>query len=108
MRYVNDLIIDASNVVADFNSEIVDLNTIVNFSVQIVWASTTAAGTVTVQVSNDDVNWVTLGSAATINNNSGNVIVDRASNPYKSMRVAVDWTSGSITSLKCTYTGKGF
>jgi hypothetical protein len=85
-----------------------DLSNIVNFSVQIVWTSTTASFSVAVQVSNDNTNWVTLGTAQAISNDNGNVMVVQQNNPYKSMRVLTTRTSGTLTTLQCTYEGKGF
>lgn len=108
MRKADDTIVDLSALVLSNTSEVVDLGSIVNFSVQIVWTSTTAAFTVAVQVSNDGVNYVTLGSPQAVANDNGNVMVVQQNNPYKHMRVLITRTSGTLTTLVCTYEGKGF
>lgn len=108
MRFIDKILIETANLTADLVSETIELETIVNLSVQIVWASTTAAASVRVEVSNDNENWVLLGSAATIANNSGNVMVEKENSAVKYMRVNVDYTSGTVTSLKCIYSAKGF
>lgn len=108
MRKVDDTILEAAALAATSTSEVVDLSNIVNFSVQITWTSTTAAFTVAVQVSNDGVNYIDVGTPQAISNNSGSVMVVQQNNPYKQMRVLATRSSGTLTTLKCTYEGKGF
>lgn len=106
MRFVDDILLNNSALAVSTTTEAVNLETIVNFSVQIVWTSVTASFSIQVEVSNDGLNWVNLGSAAVINNNSGNVMVEKSNNTNRFMRVSVTRTSGTAN-VKLIYAGLG-
>lgn len=107
MRFATDQILNSTTVVATTASEILNLDTIVNFSVQIKWTSTTAAFVIGLEVSNDRVNFISVDSAAVTDNNGADLFVIQ-DNPYKYARVYVTRTSGTLTTLTATYHGKGF
>lgn len=70
-------------------------------SVHIIWTSTTAAATATLQFSNDGVTWENFAAAQAIANNSGAVfhkVKGIADALY--WRVLLDWSSGSVTTFK--------
>lgn len=108
MRILDDSIFSGAAIVADVATESVDLSHITGYSVQIDWTSTTAAGTIKVQMSNDGKTWDDTGSSQAISNDSGTVVLNFADVFYKYTRVFVDWTSGSITTLDVIVCGKGF
>lgn len=108
MRILNDKILDEDTVTADARSSIVDLDFIYGFTAQITWTATTAAATLKLEVSNDKANWVELSSpTATINNNSSSAMLEVPTAFYKHVRVFVDFTSGSITSIEAVINAKG-
>lgn len=70
-------------------------------SVHIVWTSTTASATATLQYSNNGTTWENFAAAQAITNNSGSVFhkVDGNTDALH-WRVYLDWTSGSVTTFK--------
>jgi hypothetical protein len=108
MRIIDKKILDASAVIADTASEVLDVTHQVGISVQVDWTSTTAAAVLTLQASNDGITWVDLASTVTVNNNSGMEMLYATDFHYKFARVEVDWTSGSITTLSLQAIAKGF
>lgn len=108
MRFVTDTLVSQAALVATNTSSTVDMSSIVNFSLQIVWTSTTASFSIAVEVSNDSINWTALGTPQAIADNNGDVIVVQRNNPYAYMRVVSTRTSGTLTTLKVIYHGKGF
>lgn len=107
MRFANDTILNLAAVVATTASEALDLDTIVNCSVQIKWTSTTASFTVGLEVSNDGVNYTSIDSATVADNNGSDIFVIQ-DNPYRYARIYVTRTSGTLTTLTAVYHGKGF
>jgi hypothetical protein len=71
-------------------------------SVHIIWTSTTASATVALQFSNDGgTTWENFAAAQAISNNNGSVFHKVAGNTDAfSWRVYLDWTSGTLTTLK--------
>lgn len=107
MRFATDQILNLATVVATTVSETLNLETIVNCSVQIKWTSTTAAFTIGIEVSNDASTWFSLDSATVADNNGSDIFVIQ-NNAYKYGRIYVTRTSGTLTTLTATYHGKGF
>ncbi len=119
MRHINDIILNEVTVTADKTSEVVTLNFIQDVAIQIVWSSTTCAGSIIPQVSNDRINWVNLASITnsygvivsaitkTVNNNNGNEMVVLNDANYAYIRVFFDYTSGTLDSLQITLNAKG-
>lgn len=108
MRFVNDTILNATSVVASTASDSVEVSTILNLSVQVIWTSTTASFTLTLQESNNGTDWVDTNQTATVNNNSSSAIFKVADSAVKYIRVNVARTSGTLTTIKAIYEGKGF
>lgn len=70
-------------------------------SVHIIWTSTTASATATLQFSNNGSTWENFTSAQSIANNSGSVFHKVEGNTDALYwRVFLDWTSGSVTTFK--------
>lgn len=109
MRFSNDIIIQDTNITASQFSEVIDIRHIFGYSIQAEWTSTTASASVVIQGSNDGENFVSIGSpVATINNNNGLELFNVTEEQYYGfMRISVDFTSGSVTSLIVTYGSKG-
>jgi hypothetical protein len=108
MRIFNDVIMLEAAATADKTSEVVVLNFVQDIAIQEVWTSTTCAGTIVIQVSNDNLNWVSLSSLTkTVNDNNGNEMVVISDANYAYLRVFFDFTSGSLTTLKVIINGKG-
>ncbi len=100
-RAIVSTIIDSSTVVADESSSAIDMELLDNWSAQVIWTSTTAAGTVQIEESNDGSTWSTIsGKTQAISNNSGNVMLSGTDFAGKWLRATVDYTSGSITTVK--------
>lgn len=108
MRIFNDTILDQSSVTSDKTSEVITLNFVQDIAIQIIWTSTSAAGTFVVQCSNNNSNWVDLSShTKTINNNNGNEMIVISDANYAYLRVFLDYTSGTVTTAKVIINGKG-
>ena len=93
--------------VADETSEVIDISYIDGYGGVINWTSTTCVATIKFQESYDNINWedVSSGSQA-VSNNSGstNFTFTGVMAPY--LRVLVDWTSGSLTTVDVTIHAK--
>lgn len=107
MRFTDDRILNLSAQAATTASEILDLRTILNCSVQIKWTSTTASFTVGLEVSNDGTNFISIDSATVLDNNGADIFVIQ-NNPYKYARIYVTRTSGTLTTLTAYFHGMGF
>lgn len=108
MRTLNDQILNLSAVTADARSEAIDLTNIYGYSCQVVWTSSTAAGTIKLEVSNDGATWTELTSPTqAILNNNGSVMFNVADCFYQQVRVLVDYTSGTIATVTAQFNAKG-
>ena len=100
--------IDSAAIVADESGASLDMSYQEMWSAQVVWTSTTAAGTVQIEESNDGVTWSTISSKTqAISNNSGNVMLSGSNQASKLIRATMDWTSGSVTTLTVIMVAKG-
>ena len=107
-KFVSKTITDSAAVVADESSSAVDMSNLDNWAAQIIWTSTTASGTVQIEESNDNSTWSTIsGKTQAISNDSGNVMLTGTDFAPKYIRATVDYTSGSITTVKVHFTAKG-
>ena len=107
-RFINKTAIDSSAVTADENSATLDFAFMETWSAHIVWTSTTAAATIKIQESNDGTNWVDIsGASQAISNNSGNTMLSSVDLGAQYLRVLVDHTSGTVTTLNVKVVGKG-
>jgi len=93
-------LINSAAVVADETSEIVDISYISGYCVQIVWTSTTCVASIKLQESIDGLTWVDVTDGAqAVANNSGASILSFIGVMAPKVRVVVDWTSGSLTTV---------
>lgn len=111
MAVAADSILSAA-MTADRTSEVVDLSNHIIACVDCRWGGGSAPrGTIYVQVSNDNTNWVTFVSAGTTysyaisSGDSGNYSPNLGLIAYKYMRVFYDYTSGTGT-LDVTFGAK--
>lgn len=108
MRIFNDIIINEAAAEEDKTGEVVTLNFIQDLAFQIVWTSTTCAGTIKIQCSNDQETWIDLATHnQTVNNNNGAVMISISDANYAFIRIFFDYTSGSLTTLNVRLNGKG-
>ena len=107
-RVTDEQVINSAAIVADESSAALDISHQLAWTAQIVWTSTTAAGTIEIQESNDGSTWSTISAKTqAISNNSGNVMLKGEWQASKYLRANVDWTSGSITTLTVHIIAKG-
>lgn len=111
--FLEETLIDATDITADVNSRTVDMALHEHYSCQVVWTSTTASASVKMQESNDGVTWSDIGAAATqaISDDSGDIMF--SSNIFEAglfesryIRVICDHSSGTVTSLTCKFFAK--
>lgn len=107
MKYANDTLQDLSAVDADKTSEVVDIRWCYGCFVGVVWTSTTAAGVVKLQQSTDGVTWFDHATTGTINNNNSSIYWNIDGNHAGYFRVFIDYTSGTITTVKTVFGAKG-
>ena len=106
-RFIDKLLVDSSAVVADESSSSVDMSNLQSWSAQVIWTSTTCSATIQVEESNDGETWsVISGKTQAISNNSGNVMLSGTEFAPKYLRVTVDYTSGTLTTVQVYVTGK--
>ena len=106
-RAIVSTIIDSSAVVADESSATIDMEHLDNWSAQLIWTSTTASATVKIEESNDNSTWSTIsGKTQAISNDSSNVMLSGTDFGGKYIRATVDYTSGSITTVKVHFVAK--
>lgn len=106
-RVIDSLVIDSAAVTADEESAAINILHMDNWSVQIIWTSTTASATVQIEESNDGSTWsVISGKTQAINNNSGNVMLSGSNQASKYIRVNVDSVTGSITTIQAYVVAK--
>ena len=104
---VNTDLIDSSTIIADESSASIDMENLQTWSAQVIWTSTTAAGTVQIEESNDGSTWSTIsGKTQAISNDSGDVMLTGTDFAPKWIRATIDFTSGSITTTKVHFTAK--
>ena len=108
MKVLEQNLIDAAAVVADEASSIMDITLLYGYSAQVSWTSTTAVATIKMQESNDGLTWSDVsGGSQAVASDSGSVMLNLPGRMAKWSRVLVDWTSGSVTTLKVDFYGKG-
>lgn len=107
-RVTEVLSIDSSSITADESGEALNILHQEMWSAQIIWTSTTAAATVQIEESNDGSTWSTIsGKTQAISSDSGNVMLSGSNQASKFIRVTVDHTSGTITTLTVKMIAKG-
>jgi hypothetical protein len=109
-RTTNEVILESGVVVADEQSDAIDISNQMIWSAQVEHTSTTCAATLKMQHSNDNSTWIDIsGASVTVNNDSTNTMLSSGAGfeGAKYIRFVVDWTSGSLTTVKCTINCKG-
>lgn len=118
-KYTTLPVVSAQSMGASFNSIGVDVNQLNLMAIQAVWTGATAAGSVKVQVSNDNVrlgtgsnpaanvvNWTDYtGSSSTVAG-PGDVLYNMTFSGYRWARIVFTRTSGTGT-MNATFSGKG-
>lgn len=98
MRTVSTQVLSLTNPTGTNTSAAVSLQYEVSWAVQAVWTGT-LAGTVSVNVSNDGVNWSPEGASATLGGAAGNKMLEpstgQAIKAYQYVQVQVTISSGS-------------
>lgn len=112
-KYVITQIMTNASLGASVNSSVVDLNQINLLSVQAIWTGGTAAGTLNIQVSNDNVqkisditNWTDYTGSSTTIAGAGDILYNMTFAGYRWMRLHFVRTSGTGT-INATMSGKG-
>lgn len=108
MRITDFTLYTGAAVVASANSSAIDMEHSVLLSMQMVWTSTTASASVTIQVSNDGTTWVDSAQTQAILNNSGATMLTMVDFAYKYARAKITFSSGSVTTLQLKVIAKGF
>ena len=105
-RIIDKKIIESAAVVAD-ESVVLDMRFLDNYACQIDWTSTTASATIKLQESNDNVTFTDIsGKSQAISNNSGNVMLSGSDFGAKYLKVLVDYSSGTITTVDIHFFAK--
>jgi hypothetical protein len=91
--FLNTLV-DAHSLGASFNSSSLELPLVELLSAQLIWTdSGSLSGTVNLQASNDNTNWVSVGSQAL--SGSSTAMINKSDILYKYVRIAYTRTAGS-------------
>lgn len=107
MRITDYTLYSGSAITASVNSDAIDMTHNILLSVQMVWTATTAAASVTLQVSNDGTTYIDTAQTQAIADNSGAVMLSLIDFPYKYARAKITYTSGSVTTLVLKVIAKG-
>ena len=108
MRITDYTLYTGAAVIASTNSSAIEMEHNVLLSMQMVWTSTTASASVTIQVSNDGTTWIDTAQTQAILNNNGAVMLTLVDFAYKYARAKITFTSGSVTTLQLDVIAKGF
>lgn len=106
-RNLNDIVIDETNVTtSDIRSTSLDLTYIDGISVQVLTTGT-ISGTVKIEVSNNNEDWIELTSPTIAVSNTTSDIVNLDGIHYRYARIFHDATSGTTNTLKVWVSAKG-
>jgi len=109
MRIMQDTVFSGTSIVAaSTNGEIVHLDSLYGYALQISWDAVvgTGVGTIRVDISNDGLTFVNLSSQA-INSDTNTIMVNTADVFYKHLRIRVTRASGTINSASVIINAKG-
>lgn len=99
--------IDSTTITATESSAAIDMELLDNWSAQIIWTSSTASATVQIEESNDGSTWsIISGKTQAISNDSGDVMLSQADFAGKWIRATLDYTSGTVDTLKVHFVAK--
>lgn len=102
----NYKIVTNGDMSANITSDVVDLSRIDGYSVYAKWTGGSAAGTIKLEVSLDDINYVDLSGSETSVSGPGEALWEITSAFYDKVRVVFTRSSGSGT-LNVQINGKG-
>lgn len=106
-RNLNDIIIDESDVTtSDIRSESLDFTYLDGLSVQVLTTGT-IAGTLKIEASNNNQNWVELASPTITITNATSSIINLDAIHHRYIRLFHDATSGTTNTLKVWVSAKG-
>lgn len=105
-RTANNLVIDETDNSSDVRSGTIDCTYLDGYSMQVV-STGTIAGTLKVEVSNNNEDWVELSSPTIAVSNATNDIAEASDLFHRYIRFFYDATSGTTNTLKVWFTAKG-
>lgn len=91
------LLVNAVNAASDQNSPVLTLNDLTNYSIHIDFSGVDLAGTLTLESSNDNTDFVTVANSSQSVTLAASHVYDVAQAQYLYVRVAWDYTSGTGT-----------
>lgn len=106
MKVFNYVLLAAGDMSGSITSGSQQLIQEVLCSIQAVWAGTAPAGTLKLQISNDNSTWVDYTGSSTTVSGDGNFMWNLISVPFRYVRVVYTRVSG-IGTLVVTIGGKG-
>jgi hypothetical protein len=105
IQITNKLIVTTGDMSGNISSGPVDISTLSNYSVQFTWSGTSPIGDISVQISNDGINFDNLSSPVSISSNSGTKVIKDSESGYKYIQAVYTFTSG-VGSLNVILNGK--
>jgi len=103
----NYKIVTNASMAAIVTSPSVDLSKTDGYSVYAKWSGAAAAGSIELQASLDDINFVTMSSSGTVVAGPGEALWEITSAFYDKIRVVFTPTGGSVGTLNVQINGKG-
>jgi hypothetical protein len=109
MRISSHKLLDITEVTtATSTSDPYQIEHLIGFSISVVYTpGTNFTGTIIVQASNDETNWSNV-SCVSVNGTNTNQMINVKDAFYKTIRVSVEITTGSITALTADIYTKGW
>jgi hypothetical protein len=100
-RTIDTKNIDSTTITSTESGAAVDISQCNMWSAQVIWTSTTASATVQIEESNDGTTWSTIsGKTQAISNDSSDVMLSSTDQATKYIRATLNFSSGSVTTLK--------
>jgi len=108
MRISDFTLLDTSNLIINTNTDAFQIEHLLGFSVAIVFTgSSNLTGSFVLQASNDDINWSDITSSS-VSGTSGNCMFNVTEAFYKSVRVKIILTTGTMLTSKIDIYTKGW
>lgn len=105
IQITNKLIVTSGDMSGNISSGAQDISSLSNYAVQYTWSGTSPVGAVSVQISNDGVNFDNLSAPVAVSGNSGTKVIKDSESGYKYIRAVYTFTSG-VGSLNVILNGK--
>lgn len=109
MRIMQDTVFTGTSIVAaSTNGEVVHLDSLYGYALQISWDAVagTGVGTIKVDISNDGLTFANLSSQV-VNSDADTIMVNTVDVFYKYLRIRVTRASGTINSASVIINAKG-